>query len=50
LGGVAVASRKSRVVLFAHDITTTAANPDLAFARLQLKATALNKVVALTCQ
>jgi hypothetical protein len=37
------------LVLVAHDISTTAANADLAFARLRLKVTALNQV-ALTCQ
>jgi hypothetical protein len=37
------------LVLFAHEISTTAANADLALARLQLKATALNKV-APTCE
>jgi len=37
------------LLLFAHDIATTTANADLAFTRLKIKATALNKV-ALTCQ
>ena len=37
------------LLLFTHDITTTTANADLAFTRLKIKATALNKV-ALTCQ
>jgi len=37
------------LLLFAHAIATTTANADLAFTRLKIKATALNKV-ALTCQ
>jgi hypothetical protein len=37
------------LLFFAHDIATTTANADLAFTRLKIKATALNKV-ALTCQ
>src|SRR5207245_2859334 len=37
------------LLLLAHDIAITAANADLAFSRLKVKATALNKV-APTCQ
>jgi len=37
------------LLLLAHDIAITTANADLAFSRLKVKATALNKV-ALTCQ
>ena len=37
------------LLLLAHDIAITTANSDLAFSRLKVKATALNKVV-LTCQ
>ncbi len=37
------------LLLLAHNITITTANADLAFSRLKVKATALNKV-ALTCQ
>jgi hypothetical protein len=37
------------LLLCAHDIATTTANADLAFTRLKIKATALNKV-ALTRQ
>jgi len=39
----------NELLLFAHDIATTTANADLAFTRLKIKATALNKV-ALTCR
>jgi hypothetical protein len=39
----------SELLLFVHDIATTLANADLAFMRLRMKATALNKV-AITCQ
>jgi hypothetical protein len=37
------------LLLLAHDIAITTANSDLAFSRLKVKATALNKVV-ITCQ
>jgi hypothetical protein len=37
------------LLLLAHDIAITTANSDLAFWRLKVKATALNKAV-LTCQ
>jgi hypothetical protein len=48
-GGAVREEEIYELLLLAHDIAITTANSDLAFSRLKVKATALNKVV-LTCQ